>query len=617
MLKVFRRERGFTLLEVVVSLSIVALITPGISMAILQTMTVPEATNAEMSISNSFSLAAEQVTSDSNEADVFIGVNDSEYSTYVPDGTESDYGAFVDIGDGSGVVRVVRYYFDNGNLFRDPSADGEPSTVVAGGIAEYDDVSFVTDVNGDAVLVTVALTEGLTMKQDSFVVALRSFDGFRYRRPITVTYNTGLTLEDRQVLVSLNATNFDFSHADDQGDDLRFPMEYSVYELPISLSGDGVDEWIDHPVVIEIADADALANIAQGNDLRFYTTQSSSPYGADGVGEDDSPLDYWLEDFSDTNMTVWVKVPSIPPEGTQIYMYYGNTFSKPKSDGSAFFDFYRNFDDGDISDWTPDKGSWDADNGYLASHSGEGWIAHNDFMTFIGQEFIAEIFCESPAASGAQGIIFGYQDKDNFYEAIMTGKDTIQLWKYTKPSGGGTNNVMLGEASFTPDEYVSGQWYVLRAQWISASEAKVFLEEMDGTILASIHVTLDMETWESGLLGVRGDREGGLDNLRVGDIDDGSVPTFYPTVTIGTGLPVPIDGGILLFTYAIQSWDPSGDTDSEVLITLPYVPHSEVGESDPKIYMYYGKDGVPSLDSGIIGTPQADVTTVLGDEQSI
>ena len=612
MLRTFRRERGFTLLEVVVSLSIVALITPGISMAIFQTMTVPEAASSEMSISNSFSLASERLTNDSNEADIFIDVNNSGYSTYVPDGTEADYGAFVNIGDGSEIVSVVRYFFDDGNLLRDTSVSGDQSTVVASGIVEYDDVSFVIAEEGDAVTVTVALTEGLTMKQDSFVVSLRSFDGFPYRKPVEVTYNTGLTLEDSPVLISLNSLNFDYSHADDQGDDLRFPMEYSVYELPLSLSGDGASEFIDHQVVMEITDASVLANVAQGNDFRFYANQSDNPYGVDGVSEGDSPLAYWLEELTDTKMTVWVKVPSIPPEGTQIYMYYGNTFSKPKSDGNAFFDFYRNFDDGDISDWVPDKGTWDADKGYLASHNGEGWIAHNDFMTFIGQEFVAEIFCESPAASGAQGIIFGYQDNDNFYEAIMTGKDTIQLWKYTKPSGGGKNNVMLGEASFTPDEYVSGQWYVLRVQWISASEAKVFLEEMDGTILASLHITSGMETWESGLLGVRGDRVGGLDNLRVGDIDDGSGTTFVPTITVGTGSPVPLEGGVLLFTYEIQSWDPSGTTDSEVLVTLPYVP-----DGVTMIYMYYGKDGVPSLDSGSGGIPQADVTTVLYDEQFV
>ena len=45
---------------------------------------------------------------------------------------------------------------------------------------------------------------------------------FKYRRKITVTEQSGNDLTDYQVLVELNSSNFDFSHAKSDGSDIRF-----------------------------------------------------------------------------------------------------------------------------------------------------------------------------------------------------------------------------------------------------------------------------------------------------------------------------------------------------------------------------------------------------------
>ena len=87
---------------------------------------------------------------------------------------------------------------------------------------------------------------------------------FKHRRKITITEQSGNDLTDYQVLIELNSSNFDFSHSD-------------------------------------------------GNDIRFYNGEVFLPY--------------WIEKWDSVNQEakIWVKVPSIPANGTvSFYMYYGN-----------------------------------------------------------------------------------------------------------------------------------------------------------------------------------------------------------------------------------------------------------------------------------------------------
>jgi len=91
---------------------------------------------------------------------------------------------------------------------------------------------------------------------------------FKYRRKITITEQSGNDLSDYQVRIDLDATNFDFSHF---------------------LNG--------------------------GEDLAFTDTEGN-------------PLSYWVEkmDISAQEATIWVKVPSIPANSSvDIYMYYGSS----------------------------------------------------------------------------------------------------------------------------------------------------------------------------------------------------------------------------------------------------------------------------------------------------
>jgi len=98
-------------------------------------------------------------------------------------------------------------------------------------------------------------------------IMIRAAPGFKYYRPIYITEQSGDNLTEYQVLIELDSSNFDFTHAQTNGEDIRF----------IDAAGDS--------------------------------------------------LDYWIEEWDSVNETakIWVKVPSIPANSTvTIFMYYGH-----------------------------------------------------------------------------------------------------------------------------------------------------------------------------------------------------------------------------------------------------------------------------------------------------
>lgn len=121
-------------------------------------------------------------------------------------------------------------------------------------------------------------------------------DNWQYRHSLHVNnVKVRSALDGYQVQVNLNNTNFDFSHT-----------------LP------------------------------NGADLRFVTPQ--------GV-----VLPYWLEyyDQPGEKARVWVKMNNLPANTeTMLFIYYGNSLATNLSNGSDVFQFFDDFSDADISDWT-------------------------------------------------------------------------------------------------------------------------------------------------------------------------------------------------------------------------------------------------------------------------
>jgi hypothetical protein len=114
---------------------------------------------------------------------------------------------------------------------------------------------------------------------------------WKYYKEITIKENSGTALNDYQVLVGLNPSNF-----------------------PDNAKMDG-------------------------SDLRF--------------AEDGKELSYWIEDYDAGAKTakIWVKITSIPADGeAKIKMYYGNEKAGSVSDGDDTFELFDGFEKTNL-DW--------------------------------------------------------------------------------------------------------------------------------------------------------------------------------------------------------------------------------------------------------------------------
>jgi hypothetical protein len=136
--------------------------------------------------------------------------------------------------------------------------------------------------------------------------------GWVYRRPITITEQSGTDLENYQVRILLD-----------------------------------VSGWSNKPK-------------SDFSDLRFTDN--------DGTTE----LNYWVENYNlADNVIVWIKIPQIPANDNKtIYMYYCNPSASSASNGNNTFEFFDDFNDNDISDWQDlnnmgGSGTWGASGGKM------------------------------------------------------------------------------------------------------------------------------------------------------------------------------------------------------------------------------------------------------------
>ena len=114
-----------------------------------------------------------------------------------------------------------------------------------------------------------------------------------------------------------------------------------LHEIPMQIVNDST-ALSDYQVLVALTPATfdyAEAN-PDGSDLRFTDGTKTVFY------------DYWIETWNPSgDSTIWVKIPSIPSGTALMYMWHGNPGAGSQSNGSATFDFFDDFDDGDIADW--------------------------------------------------------------------------------------------------------------------------------------------------------------------------------------------------------------------------------------------------------------------------
>jgi len=116
------------------------------------------------------------------------------------------------------------------------------------------------------------------------------------------------------------------------------------YRQAINISNTAGD-LTNYPVLITLSSTNVGSHFNwsnNGDDLRF-------------IDSSDSELDYYIKSWNSAGHTakIWVEIPSMSDDtNTTIYMYYGNSEADPQSNGSATFDFFDDFEDGNLDGWS-------------------------------------------------------------------------------------------------------------------------------------------------------------------------------------------------------------------------------------------------------------------------
>jgi len=256
---------------------------------------------------------------------------------------------------------------------------------------------------------------------------------FKYRRKITITEQSGSDLTDYQVLIELNSSNFDFSHTQTNGEDIRF--------------------------------TDASGNL----------------------------LDYWIEEWDAVNESakVWVKVPSIPANSSvEILMYYGNSEVVSASDGGATFEF---FDDLEIWEGWVQYGSGQVSQDSTRYYEGQ-YSAHKtnandpngaykDIGKTLGRGIALEFWVNrnSDYSGGAADRIGVIDDNGNGYGwAYLHDVDEISVDKRT-------NYAAYETTSSAPPDFMD-KWVF--ARFIISSNEKIKSQRyVDGALNGEFEIT--------------------------------------------------------------------------------------------------------------------------------
>jgi uncharacterized membrane protein len=226
-----------------------------------------------------------------------------------------------------------------------------------------------------------------------------------------------------------------------------------------------------------------------------------------------TPIPYWIEESFDSNYALaWVKVPLIPALDTTIlYLYYENPNATSQSNGYAVFEYFDDFEDQNINDWTQLTGSWTATNYFL-----QQTILGNHQKAYSSYSFdfpaIAEAKMNYLSTYGYAGVqifflhdISGYNGYKFGWSGISTGGSRI-----CRIEGGGVFHLVT-DLTINVIDY-NNQWLKERVSYDGNGYFSLFLKAPD-----SVSVFLETYDFNFGLpfiLGAYGS-EIGIDNLRI------------------------------------------------------------------------------------------------------
>lgn len=357
-IRIKKKQRGITIVELLIMLGILAVITPALSLAIVQLLATPQDTSAALISSHDANYAAEVISLDASCADNWIPEPD-------PVTNPNNYGTFTwtEVDD---TTHVVLYYYDpdNDTLMRQETIGGTAGDgiVIAQGVANMADVSFnpgtyvsldpLVPEDLDALCVTVHIKVSQNDATGDAVDGERTFrawmrtaspeDVWGLRRSITINNGNATRLTDYPMLLDLTGGNLDWDmqseidagQMDADGADIRFVHHARVWELPITITG-GTPE-ADYQVRVEITDQEIVNHMApnyDGSDVRFFSAEAAAADIYDPAAS--NKLSFWIQERTDTNMVAWVKV--LVSGTTQIFMYYGDPTQDSESSAADTF----------------------------------------------------------------------------------------------------------------------------------------------------------------------------------------------------------------------------------------------------------------------------------------
>ncbi|MHA1329652.1 MAG: DUF2341 domain-containing protein [Candidatus Hodarchaeales archaeon] len=223
------------------------------------------------------------------------------------------------------------------------------------------------------------------------------------------------------------------------------------YRKEITITEQSGNTLTDYQVMLTI---DTASLISQGkmnsdcSDIRF-------------TDENDNPLSYWIESgCNSANTKIWVKVPNISASSTAtIYMYYGNPSASSESNGDAVFEFFDDFEGTslDTDKWTV-RGSFDSltvSNGILHLEGGGNWeyikTKQNWTDTILMRAYIKRI-------GKGSGLVFSESTNDNRY---TTTSDQAKLLMTQDSDVSGFNSLI--DCAYPGLSISLGVWYTEEA----------------------------------------------------------------------------------------------------------------------------------------------------------
>ncbi len=191
------------------------------------------------------------------------------------------------------------------------------------------------------------------------------------------------------------------------------PIPGWSFRREINISNTGGD-LTDYQVKITVDyDSDMQSDY---DDLRFADTNSNN-------------LSYWIEDYTTSNATVWVKVPFLENNtNTTIYMYYGNPSASSASNGTNTFEFFDNFDDGDYTN----NPTW---------ITSQNWIASNYYLQLQDSFLGMNIYSENISISSTTNLLIEY---DTYIACTLACYNKMYLYN-------STDDILFGGGPFHDD----------------------------------------------------------------------------------------------------------------------------------------------------------------------